>query len=169
MTFTHPNRTVHLIDIENLLGEARPSRAGASVARAAYERQTSPGPHDLLIVACNHGAAIEVGTAFTGCRLLLRSGPDGADLALLDVVAAENVEDRFDAAVIGSGDGIFAPVAAQLSRAGVAVSVVSRPESLSRQLRLASGGRVISFPPIYDPAGPAAALVPAAVSLDKAA
>jgi hypothetical protein len=39
--------------------------------------------------------------------------------------------------VIASGDGIFAQPAARLQRLGVELTVVSRPDALSRQLRLA--------------------------------
>jgi len=66
-----------------------------------------------------------------------RSGPDGADLALLDVLRHENVATRFTQVAIGSGDHLFAEEAARLAAQGVWVTVVSRQRSLSRQLALA--------------------------------
>ena len=41
------------------------------------------------IVACSHHAARTVAFAFPGARHLWRSGPNGADLALLDVLENE--------------------------------------------------------------------------------
>jgi hypothetical protein len=61
-------------------------------------------------------------------------GPDGADLALLDVLQHENVAGRFTHVVIGSGDHLFAEEAARLADQQVWVTVVSRRGSLSSQL-----------------------------------
>lgn len=66
------------------------------------------------------------------------SGPDGADLALLDVLLHEDVAARFTHIVIGSGDGVFGQVAASLSARGVWVTVVSRRDSLSPWLAQAA-------------------------------
>jgi len=71
-------------------------------------------------------------------RYRIRSGPDGADLELLDVIDHENVAERFTHVVIGSGDGIFADAATSLAAASRWVTVVSRCESLSARLRLAA-------------------------------
>lgn len=70
-----------------------------------------------------------------GVRLMAREGPDGADLALLDEVRDYKwVAERFHRIVIGSGDGIFAELAAALTGLGVHVGVVSRPDALSFSL-----------------------------------
>ena len=89
---------------------------------------------DQCIVACNHGAAADVGYNWPGVRLLWRSGPDGADLALRDVLLEENVVDRFDRVILGSGDGLFAETrrssrARRRARHGRRKSVVSFPPS----------------------------------------
>ena len=73
----------------------------------------------------------------------VRSGPDGADLALLDVLRYENVAQRFTHVVIGSGDHLFAEEAAHLAAQGVWVTVISRHRSLS--LRLALAAREVIF------------------------
>jgi hypothetical protein len=70
-------------------------------------------------------------------RRVVRSGRDGADLALVQIVDTENVASRFERVVIGSGDGIFAEPAARLQSLGASVTVVSRRESLSRELSFA--------------------------------
>lgn len=141
----HPKRTLHLIDIENLLGEPRPAAQLVSQARTAYEAEVVVAENDLVVVACNHGCALDVGLAYTGARMVVRSGPDGADLALLEVLDEHDVKSRFDAVVIASGDGIFTQAVSALAAVGLPTLVVSRPESLSRSLRLAAGGRVVAF------------------------
>lgn len=71
--------------------------------------------------------------------MLLASGIDGADLALLDVARpVEAIAGSFERVVIASGDGIFAGLATDLRRAGLVVCAVSRPESLAVKLRQAA-------------------------------
>lgn len=137
MTHRDPTRKIHLIDIENLAGCPRPSLAAVRACAHRYRTLTNASARDHTVVACNHGAALEVAFGWP-TRLLQRSGPDGADQALLDVLTYEGVADRFTEVVIGSGDGIFADAAAQLGAAGVIVSVVSHRRSLSKRLALAA-------------------------------
>lgn len=132
------NRAIHLVDIENLAGAPRPMPEQIKGAREAYLSASGFVPGDLVVVACNHGAALDVGLTWPGIRLLMRSGPNGADLALLDVIADEHLEQRFSRVVIGSGDGIFTDAAAWLGARDVAVDVVARGEALAKRLRLAA-------------------------------
>lgn len=134
----NPNRTLHLVDIENLTGTPTPTGDAVRSWRQEYtSRFVASG--DFVVVASNHLAFATVGFAWTGARHLVRSGPDGADLALLDVIADERVEKRFSSVVIASGDGIFTEAAAWLASHGVQVKVVTRPGSLARRLQLAAG------------------------------
>jgi NYN domain len=135
---TNQHRAIHLVDIENLAGKARPGRPVIEAIRQDYFSQVRPGPEDHIVIACNHGACLEVGLGWPGARLIARSGPDGADLALLAVLDNEDVQLRFDCVVLASGDGIFADPAARLAANGVDVTVVSRRRPLSRRLRLAA-------------------------------
>ncbi|MEI7548326.1 MAG: hypothetical protein WCK21_09755 [Actinomycetota bacterium] len=132
------NRSIHLIDLENLCGEPRPSAAVAELAHRAYLAATRPDAGDHFVVAVNHGAALNAGLSWKGARLLLRSGPNGADEALLDVLRYEQVDERFTSIKIASGDGIFAPAAGSLAASGLVVTVVARPGSCSAALKLAS-------------------------------
>lgn len=154
----HPLRALHLIDVENLLGDPRPGVAKVRQARASYESHVVVGEHDLVVVACNHGCALEVGLAYGDARLVVRSGPDGADLALLGVLDEFDIPGRFDAVVFASGDGIFSSAVAAVSGLGLATLVVARPESLARTLQLAAGGRVLAFDPNGWPTEPASAV-----------
>jgi uncharacterized LabA/DUF88 family protein len=73
----------------------------------------------------------------------VRSGEDGADLALLDVLLGERVAARFDEVVLASGDGIFTDAVAALGTAGVDVTVLARSGHCSKRLRLAARHTVL--------------------------
>ena len=154
------NRKLHLVDIENVTGSPRPSRTQIEAFRSTYDQLGLMQDGDLMIVACNHGAAIEVMQAWSEPRLLIRSGTDGADLALLGVIANENVVARFGEVVVSSGDGIFAEEIARLSSAGLVTAVVSRVQSLATRLMLAASRVVILMD---DPEPMPVALVPEAM------
>lgn len=156
MTFPQITRTLHLIDIENCAGKPIPSGDEVEAIRHWYEKHVGVGEADHVVVACNHLAAPEVAFAWPGARLLLRSGPDGADLALLDVVRHERVAERYTRITLASGDGCFAPAVARLIEAHVTVTVVSRPCALSKHLRLAAGGNVVEMHVDPAPEPPAA-------------
>jgi hypothetical protein len=139
-------RSLHLVDVENLIGTPRPTLEQVIVCRDSYG--VFVGHDDHVIVSCNHGAYITVGWVWPGARRLVRSGLNGADLALLDVLARERVAERFSTVFVGSGDGLFADAVASLGAIGVDVTVVSRPEALSRRLELAAGRvQIFTFDP----------------------
>jgi hypothetical protein len=132
-------RVLHLVDVENLVGSAAFSTCEAAWARSAYERVAPMGSVNQMVIATSHHAAPSTWFAWpANARRLLRSGPDGADLALLELVERESIAFRFQHVVIGSGDGIFALPAAGLHAAGCGVTIVTRRAALSRQLGLAA-------------------------------
>jgi hypothetical protein len=98
---------------------------------------------DHVVVASSHITLKTAGAYWPGARYLARSGPDGADLALLDVISWERVAERFTHILIASGDHISAGEAAGLIARGCHVTVVSRYTGLSRQLAVAAGRQVI--------------------------
>ncbi len=131
-------RALHLVDVDNLIGD--PRRAAPTLIRATlglYRDVSGYRAGDLVVLATNHGLALEVGLAWPCVRLLARSGPDGADLALLDEVDFA-MGGRFDRVIIGGGDHIYEGAVRRLHAAGVHAAVVSRPEALARLLRLAA-------------------------------
>jgi hypothetical protein len=131
-------RQLILIDIENLTGTPSPTCGEVETAREGLRQVVSGFDDAQHIVSCSHHAAATVAFAFPRARHLWRSGPDGADLALLDVLENERVDGRFERVTICSGDGIFAASAAWLARACVDVTVVSLPGHLATRLRLAA-------------------------------
>jgi hypothetical protein len=134
-----PVRRLHLVDIENLVGDPRPSLSQVRQVRGLYAGCLDFFAMDQVEVAASSHRTLE-NAAFGWPRVHYRAwyGPDGADLALLDVLQHEDVAGRFTHVVIGSGDHLFAEEAARLAAQQVHVTVVSRRGSLSSQLALAA-------------------------------
>ncbi len=144
----HGDRTLVLVDVENIIGGTRFTPADATEARTAVLSASGvpADAHVILATSCD-AALVTAGVAWPGARLVWCPGPDGADLALADVVLNEDVASRFDRVVICSGDGLFAIVARFLIAQDVAVTVVAPPGSLSRKLAAAAADvRVIGTP-----------------------
>ena len=133
-----PARRLHLVDIENLADDARPSLRQVRQAHGRYADCLKFGAMDQVEVASSHLTLLNAALGWPHARYRVRSGPDGADLALLDVLRHENIARRFTHVAIGSGDHLFAQQAAHLAAQGVWVTVVSRRRSLSPRLALAA-------------------------------
>jgi hypothetical protein len=134
-----PDRALHVVDIENLAGAAIPTLDRVSEVQLRYLSCLRFGADDQVVLAANHLALLNAGLGWPHARYRVRSGKDGADLELIDVLEHENVAARFSHVVIGSGDGGFGQVAARLAARGVHVTVVSRWGSLAYELARAAG------------------------------
>jgi len=141
-------RTLHLLDIENLMGGPRRGRVAPAAAVAAYREVAGMRPFDHVVVAVNPALAVDAGMSCPGARLISAGGRDGADLALLSQVAdARRTAALYDRVVIGSGDGIFADALYQLRCCGISVGVVSLQRCLALSLaRAASFVRYVPEP-----------------------
>lgn len=132
------DRTVHLIDLENLVGSGHLTESLAHEAFSAYSTLGVVCPGDLVVVGVSHHNLIAAAYGWPHVRCRARSGPNGADLLLQEVMAEEHLEDRFGAAILATGDGGFAePIAALIGR-GLPVGVVAPAGRLSTKLRLAA-------------------------------
>ncbi len=96
----------------------------------------------MIATSCGNAAVGYFGWP-TSAQRLMRSGENGADLALLESYSADEMALKFDRVVIGSGDGIFTDLVVQLSHFGCQVAIVSRSKSLSKRLRLAASTIVL--------------------------
>jgi len=139
-------RTLHLVDVENLMGGPRAGLMSVADALDDYDVAVGVQPGDHMVIAGHPLVAYRAGLARPGRCVRAAHGHDGADKALLRDAAVADLARRYDRVVIGSGDGIFADHVVQLRAAGLPVVVVSRPRSLSFALRLATGGAVIYLP-----------------------
>jgi len=129
-----PERALHIVDIENLAGAAIPSLGQVTEVQDWYMTRLRFGADDQAVLAASHMSLLNAAIGWPHARYRVRSGPDGADLELLDVLEHEDVAARFSHVVIGSGDGLFGRSAAALADRGVRVTVVSRPGSLNHVL-----------------------------------
>ena len=136
-------RTMHLVDVENLMGGPQSGIMTVADALDDYEAAAGYRHGDHMVIAAHPSIAFLAGLARPGRVVRAAHGKDGADLALLGCIAAQNLARRFDRVVIGSGDGIFASPVRMLRAEGVRVQVVSRPGSLAFDLRVATGGEVM--------------------------
>jgi hypothetical protein len=133
-----PDRALHVVDIENLAGAAVPSLDLVTAVQVRYLARLGFGADDQVVLAASHLALLNAGLGWPHARYRVRSGKDGADLALIDVLEHENVAARFSHVVIGSGDGLFGDTAARLAARGVYITVVSRRGSLAQGLARAA-------------------------------
>ena len=131
-------RTLYLLDIENMCGTGRLEPGLVACRFSQLERAVAPGHADQMIVGYNplNRAAVAFGIRRSHGHVE-RSGPDGADLALREVMSS-TLARRFDHIVLASGDHMFAPVVARLASHGIGTTVIAGPDSLARELRLAS-------------------------------
>src|SRR3984885_1205508 len=129
-----PERALHVVDIENLVGAAVPTLDLVSAVQGRYLASLAFGADDQVVLAASHLGLLNAGLGWPHARYRVRSGKDGADLELIDVLEHENVAARFSHVVIGSGDGLFGDAAASLAARGVYITVVSRKASLAQGL-----------------------------------
>jgi hypothetical protein len=147
-----PERHLVLIDMENIARCPCPTAVEASAAHVGLRKAVPELDAGQVVVACNHRAAATVSFEFPSALRLWRSGPDGADLALIDQMRDLRVMRRFDRVTLCSGDGIFAETVAALALAGIHTTVVSWADRLSRRLRMAAQGIVMLATPSQEAA-----------------
>jgi hypothetical protein len=131
-------RTLHLVDLENLVGDPRASASEAAAALAAYREVALVVDGDHAVIACNanNGAmAFAAADAWPGCLVKVAHGEDGADNALLGTCDPDHVVARYSRVVVASGDHAFTGLTSELRRRGVVVTVISRASALARDLR----------------------------------
>lgn len=134
------DRSVHLLDIENLLSTGEIEANAINAVFIDYKEQVTVTKDDLVIVGVSsiEGLLAVAMSDLRNCRLLYRPGKDGADLALQEVLDHEQLERRFAVVHVATGDGGFSPSVAALAGRGAYVVVISLPESLSKRLCLAA-------------------------------
>jgi NYN domain len=131
-------RRLVAVDIENVAGGAVMTQAMADWARVVVETALEVSDGEQVVIGTSHVGLFNTKAAWPSARVRIRSGPDGADIELLDVLANERIYERFDEVVLVSGDGVFADVVARLGGRGVQVTVASWSISLAARLRLAA-------------------------------
>lgn len=141
-----PHRHLVLVDIENLVGTPAPQVEWIEEAQRSLTERLALTDAAMVVLACSHHAGRTVATAWKGGRRLWRSGRDGADTALLEVLTDEPVAKRCSHVTVVSGDGIFADQLSALASRGVSTQVVATMGRLSRRSRLAAGSVLLLDP-----------------------
>jgi hypothetical protein len=132
-------RTLHLVDVDNLLGDPM-TTDDDEIDRtlAAYRAAADYRVGDHVLVATHPGGehAFAIHEAWPDVRHRWRKGTDGADMVLLDAADEAAVSHRYPRVVIGSGDRIFLQAMDRLRRTDVEVAFVGRRRSMARALQV---------------------------------
>src|SRR5262245_16169905 len=114
-------RRIHLVDLENVAGNGHMTEADARRVRGVYLATGLVAPGDHVVVGVSHHNLLAAGYGWADARVVVRSGRDGADLALQEVMATENLHQRFGSGILVTGDGGFAHSVATLIGLGLQV------------------------------------------------
>ena len=127
-------RTLHLIDIENLVGCGKVTAEAVAQVRRRYMSASKAEINDTYCIAAhpiNRNALLE---GWRGASYLYRKGKDGADQALLNIYWGLQSPERFQRIVLGSGDFIFWQLLEDAKRVGITIEVLARKGSCSKLL-----------------------------------
>ncbi|MGZ6977069.1 MAG: hypothetical protein ACXVJW_03090 [Acidimicrobiia bacterium] len=116
-------RTLHLVDIENLVGDPHATKAAALDALTRYVDLAGYVDGDHVVVAANPGLVAQIAFDLpVPCSPHAARGENGADLILLAQAEPGFVADRYDTA--------FTDAALAVRDRGIPVVVVSRAATL---------------------------------------
>ncbi len=131
-----PGRTLHLVDIENLMGGPRAGAHAFSDGVEGYNQAAMRRRGDLTVVGTGPYLATVAHQAFPGADVRQRPGRDGAEQAILDHIRPFiDTATLFHRIVVGSGDGAFVEAAETFASLGLHVEVVARAGTIARDLR----------------------------------
>lgn len=130
-------RSLHLVDIENLLGD--PFCEDTSYFDETvdeYKELADWRATDQVLIAANRWLSKRIAFSLESwnCRLFTAEGQDGADLRLLSEGAQPKLIEQFDRLVVGSGDAIFCKAISSAKALSLEAITVSRKSSLSSRL-----------------------------------
>jgi hypothetical protein len=142
-------RTLHLVDVDNLLGDPTTTDPASIDLVFRDFREVAgfvDGDHVVVATGRNAEHVLAVELAWPTARHCRQGGPDGADLALLDEAEWAARSLRYGRVVLGSGDRIFLAALDRLRAVDVHVDVVSRARGLARALSVRAAGHVHLLP-----------------------
>ena len=137
-TNSYKGRKVHLVDLENVVGSGHVTELAARQVRDVYLASGVVAPGDHVILGMSHHNQLAAGFGWPDVRREVRSGRNGADLALQEVMATEDLHLRFGSCIVVSGDGGFAHSIAALAGLGLPVGVIAPRGRSSAALKLAA-------------------------------
>lgn len=129
-------RTLHLVDIENLIGD---SEATVHTIRTVWETyKVVAGIHegDTVFIGCADNMGRNALLAIRdNVRFIWRNGEHGGENALMDMADPSWAARRFEWVVIASGDGGFIPWVHEAQARGIKTWLVSGNAQVSVELR----------------------------------
>lgn len=131
-------RQILFLDIENLVATGSPNCRQVKALEAAIRTQTDYSCGDQAVLAISHYGAHSLFGWTGSCRRLLRSGHNGADLALLEELEDLLKHGQPQKVTLCSGDGIFTDVIGRLQAAGFMVHVIAPRGRTSKRLMMAA-------------------------------
>jgi uncharacterized LabA/DUF88 family protein len=147
-------RTLHLIDLENLMGTVRVAEDVHDVW-VAYDSTLQLDDADHVVISTGPDLAVVAWFELpSGVRRVVGRGVNGADLALIEVALDEDLLlRRYRRLVIASGDGIFTDTARQYRDAGLEIVQVIGRGGVHPNLAAACDRQVkLPLPPTNPPA-----------------
>lgn len=129
-------RTFTVLDLENQCGGSELVPAYAKEVKRQFKSLALPFPSQTVIAVGSRAYSLypQLSFDFREARILCRSGINGADICLCEVLINEAAAARSKYVVIGSGDAMFAKPAAFLKAKGTNILVIGRRGSISSQL-----------------------------------
>jgi hypothetical protein len=133
-------RTLHLIDLENLVGNPVASSNVVKRAWVMYREfgiGVAEGDHVIIATSSIMAKTAWFALPTADIQWRVHDGADGADRELLNAVDLAHDSTRFDRLAIASGDHYFTELALAARRAGMVVHQVIGVGTPSRELMAA--------------------------------
>lgn len=124
LLFGNKPKRLHEIDIENLVGNGKPTRKQVQAVKENYGLAVQGLENDLVILAAGPQNRIAVMQGWPGAIYMFRKGKDGADAALVDFF--NQIEDKtiFTDLFVASGDNRFSTIIHSATQKGIKTTLV---------------------------------------------
>lgn len=132
------SRRIFIVDIENVVGGAVRTPDMVAWARFILKMKLGLNESDQVVIAASHIGQSSIKKEWGSARLLVKSGQDGADLAIVESLSTESYAERYGEIILVSGDGIFAELVGQLRAQGVIVTVAGWQGRTATRLKFAA-------------------------------
>jgi uncharacterized LabA/DUF88 family protein len=148
------DRSFHVLDLENLVCGQRADRVTVGRLLRRYDRAVARRELDLAVAAASLPVYEQLAFDLPSTIRCVPAGHgrDAADRKLQELVDPMWVAQRFDRAVIGSGDGFFIGLRDELQRQGCPVWVVGYSWTMSSALAAGADVTILLDGPTRGPA-----------------
>lgn len=132
-TKSRPNRALHLIDLENIVGGSVCDAQSAARVYRTYTSSVPQTPYDHYVLATSHHNLLAT-SSWPGAQRLCKSGPNGAEIALCEYADELDLPTLYSNIVVASGDHYFATSVKTWKESGLYVTVVGVQQQVSHEL-----------------------------------